>query len=153
VRAARPADRERLVELWSEIASLHASLQPRFFRGGPVAPEVERALSAQKGGAQVVLVVDGEAGVVAFAHAALYDTPKAPSLAVRRRVHVEAVAVAGSARRHGIGRALMDAAAAWGKQRGAEQLLLTVWAGNEAAVQFYRALGLAPINQVLGREL
>ncbi len=153
IRPARAADRARLVALWGEIAALHASLQPRFFREGPVGEEVDRALAGMRAGTQAVLVAADPDAVSGFVHAALYDTPKAPGLAVRRRVHVEAIAVAEGARRRGVGRRLMDAAAGWGKARGAEQLLLTVWAGNAAAEAFYRALALTPINQVLGREL
>lgn len=64
------------------------------------------------------------------------------------------LAVAPDARRAGLGRALMDAAEAWLRERGAPKLQLMVRTGNEEALAFYRALGLVdqPVA-VLGRFL
>jgi ribosomal protein S18 acetylase RimI-like enzyme len=91
--------------------------------------------------------------VVGLVCLALYDTPPAPSLAPRRRAMVEEIVVARGARRAGVGRALMEAAARWSRGRGAEELLLTVWADNRAAERFYRAIGYRPVSRVLGRPL
>jgi ribosomal protein S18 acetylase RimI-like enzyme len=51
------------------------------------------------------------------------------------------LAVASDARRRGLGRALMAAAEAWLKARGAPKIQLMVREGNEA-IGFYEALGL-----------
>ena len=51
------------------------------------------------------------------------------------------LAVASDARRRGLGRALMAAAEAWLKARGAPKIQLMVREGNEAT-GFYEALGL-----------
>ena len=64
------------------------------------------------------------------------------------------LAVAPDRRRAGLGRALMDAAEAWLRARGAPKLQLMVRAGNDEALGFYRALGLEPQDVVtLGRFL
>ena len=47
----------------------------------------------------------------------------------------------------------MDAAAAWGRARGAVELVLTVWSGNQAAEAFYRSLGYMEISRALRRNL
>jgi ribosomal protein S18 acetylase RimI-like enzyme len=52
------------------------------------------------------------------------------------------LAVAESARGQGHGRALMAAAEAWLRARGCPKLQLMVREGNDAAIGFYRALGL-----------
>ena len=52
------------------------------------------------------------------------------------------LAVAPDRRRHGLGRALMAAAEAWLRARGAPKIQLMVRAGNDAAVDFYATLGL-----------
>lgn len=51
------------------------------------------------------------------------------------------VAVAGQARRRGIGRALVEAAANDARARQASRLLLEVRSGNHAAQALYRSLG------------
>lgn len=57
------------------------------------------------------------------------------------RVVLHAVEVAESARRLGIGAAMVRAAAAWGGERGARSLLLAVTRANTAAIALYRGLG------------
>lgn len=52
------------------------------------------------------------------------------------------VAVSEAARGQGHGRALMAAAEAWLRARGCPKLQLMVREGNDAAIGFYRALGL-----------
>jgi ribosomal protein S18 acetylase RimI-like enzyme len=153
VRMARPGDRVSLTRLWTEVAELHARLLPGFFRrSDELAGEVARAVE-ETGANRTVLVAELGGALAGFAHVALYDTPRSPSLSPCRRAQVEAIAVAAGMRRRGIGRLLMEEASTWGRARGAAQLLLTVWAGNEEAEAFYRALGYRSLNQVLGRDL
>ncbi|WP_083836076.1 GNAT family acetyltransferase [Sphingomonas elodea] len=64
------------------------------------------------------------------------------------------LAVAEGARGQGHGRALMAAAESWLRARGCPKLQLMVREGNDAAIGFYRALGLEPQPVVtLGRFL
>ena len=64
------------------------------------------------------------------------------------------LAVAPNRRREGLGRALMDAAEAWLRERGAPKLQLMVRTSNEEALGFYEALGLERQEVVtLGRFL
>ena len=64
------------------------------------------------------------------------------------------LAVAPDARRGGMGRALMAAAEAWLRGRGAPKLQLMVRHDNAEALAFYAALGLQPQAVVtLGRFL
>lgn len=50
---------------------------------------------------------------------------------------LEAIAVSGTARRGGIGKALLDALAAWARTKPALQVQLEVRAGNDSAINFY----------------
>lgn len=64
------------------------------------------------------------------------------------------LAVAASARRAGLGRALMDAAEAWLRERAAPKIQLMVRGDNQAALDFYAALGMERQDVVtLGRFL
>jgi ribosomal protein S18 acetylase RimI-like enzyme len=64
------------------------------------------------------------------------------------------LAVSPERRRAGLGRAMMDAAEAWLRARGAPKLQLMVRDDNEAALGFYEALGLERQRVVtLGRFL
>jgi len=151
VRPAVPADGPALAGLWRQLDELHAELQPGYFRRPQVTrpPETARILADP---CQLLAVAEvGElAGLV---HAQLYETPPQPLLVARRRVHIDALVVDPRFRRRGLGRQLLRAADTWARQRGAQELLLTLWAGNEAAEAFYRAIGFAPVNVCLARPL
>lgn len=83
----------------------------------------------------------------------IYDTPADPSMLPRRRAHVEALVVDRHHRRNGIGTTLMRAAAAWSRERGAAELVLTVWAGNAAAEAFYERLGYRVVSRALAKPI
>jgi ribosomal protein S18 acetylase RimI-like enzyme len=83
----------------------------------------------------------------------LYDTPADPAMVARRRAHIEALIVDQNHRRAGVGSALMNAVTTWARDRGAEEVVLTVWSGNEAAAAFYQRLGYRRISQALGKAI
>jgi diamine N-acetyltransferase len=95
-----------------------------------------------------------EAGSVrGMAHVLLYDTPPGEGRRQVRRAHLDSLVVQSGFRRRGCGRALMEAVRSWARQKGASQLVLTVWSGNQEAERFYAQLGFIAISQVLGAEL
>jgi ribosomal protein S18 acetylase RimI-like enzyme len=69
-----------------------------------------------------------------------------------RRAHVEELVVAKGQRRRGCGRALAEAAGVWAREHGAQEVLLTVWEGNDAATRFYEALGWRQVSRVLAKK-
>jgi diamine N-acetyltransferase len=158
VRSAGEADLDALSRLWHEADELHARLSPGFFRRPELSRGRQRAVEAlrdaEESGHEIILVIsDGDGPVCGACHLQIYDTPVGHTMVPQRRGHVETLIVARAWRRRGCGRALMAAATEWARDKGATQLLLTVWAGNEDAEQFYAALGYRTISQVLGTEL
>jgi diamine N-acetyltransferase len=154
VREATPRDLVAAAKIVEELDAHHARLQPEFFQAAPhgVRARLEPAVASPD---QLLLVAEarGGDGIVGLVHVRLFDTPSDPLLAQRRRGYVELLAVTRENRRTGIGRVLMQAASEWCRRRGATQILLTIWEGNDDALAFYRSLGLRPVSQVLGTRL
>lgn len=81
------------------------------------------------------------------------------SLKVRRdaasfeRAHVADLAVIDSARRTGVGTALMKAAESWARDLGMGLLSLDVWSTNDDALAFYRRLGYSAESVCLTKRL
>lgn len=65
---------------------------------------------------------------------------------VHDEVHVLNVAVAAAARRRGVARALMEAAAVRGRTAGAKLATLEVRRSNEPALELYRVLGYRQVG-------
>ncbi len=154
IRRARPEDRAALAALVAEADALHARLQPGYFRvvaKGPSPEEWGKRLAAADQAVFVAELADGV--VVGLAHVLIYDTPAVAMMVPKRRGHIDNVIVTERMRQQGLGRQLLAYAADFARDAGARELLLTVWAGNDAGEQFYAALGFHHVSTVLGRDL
>jgi ribosomal protein S18 acetylase RimI-like enzyme len=151
IRAARATDAASLAGLWAELDRLHAALQPGFFRAGARGDRFLREALADP--RRAILIAESAGEAVGTVEVRLYETPSHPLMVQRRRAFVDDLVVAPAVRRHGIGRALMEAAQSWAHAHGAHELVLTVWAGNAEAERFYARLGYRLLNTVLGLPL
>lgn len=154
IRGARTPDLGVVARLWCEVESEHARLLPGTFRP-PSPAAVGRALEKRVRADFTAssLVAELDSAVVGFVSLVLTEAPAEGNFLPMRRVQVEMIAVDASVRRRGVGRALMAAAEAWGREHGADELGLTVWAGNRQAESFYEALGFAPLARALYRRI
>ncbi len=155
IRDATVADLEVLGELWRQMDELHARLHPGYFRrpgATRTRVQLERILRSGDEALRVAALEEG-GPVVGLCHVQIYDTPPLPWMTPSRRAHIDSLVVAPAARRRGIGRRLVEDGHAWARARGALELVLTVWAGNDEAARFYAALGFQTVNTVLGREI
>jgi len=154
LRRGRHEDWPGVQALLREVDELHAALAPSFFRSAPRAELEWRRLLADANGVAVVAVETTPAvPVVGMVAARIYDTPAEPAMLPRRRAHVETLVVAARCRRRGIGRRLLAMAGDWARARGAIEIVLTTWAGNEAADAFYQRLGYRVLSRVLHAPL
>ncbi len=130
---AHAADRETVVALWHAAGLTQPWNDPDADFGRAVAGSASTILLLREGATLLGTVMVGEDG---------------------HRGWVYYLAVAEAARGQGHGRALMAAAESWLRARGCPKLQLMVREGNDAAIGFYRALGLEPQPVVtLGRFL
>jgi ribosomal protein S18 acetylase RimI-like enzyme len=97
-----------------------------------------RALSSQDHRATVLVAQTSDGTPLGFISLRVVE-----NIEGGERGHVADLAVAESARRMGVGTALMAAGEGWARDRGFELLSLDVWSTNDAALAFYRRLGYA----------
>jgi RimJ/RimL family protein N-acetyltransferase len=132
VRPAVPADADALVELGRDVAA-----EPELWltydrtRGD----ERRNVRGAQRDANVAVLLAETEEGVVGRLSIARDRSP------LSRHVAEFGLMVAASARRRGIGSALMEEAMNWARDRGIVRLELTVFPHNAPAIALYRRLG------------
>lgn len=136
IRAYSPADRDAIMALaprltdgvahWRDPAAVLAAVQ------GWMAAAAD---TAAEPGHVVYVAVDGDeiVGVVAAAERTHFSG--------QADAYVGELVTAAGKERRGIGRALMQAAEAWGAARGLDHLTLETGAANAAARALYAALG------------
>jgi ribosomal protein S18 acetylase RimI-like enzyme len=93
-----------------------------------------------RGGTAIVFLAREDRGPVGTATGAAYDAESGVA-------HVYAMWVAPDARRAGVGRALLDAAAGWARDRGCDRLVLSVTESNAGARAFYEAHGFSETGE------
>jgi ribosomal protein S18 acetylase RimI-like enzyme len=157
LRRGRHDDWPGAQSLLREVDDLHAALAPSFFRSSPRVELEWRRLLSDPNAVAVVAVEQNFsaplAPLIGMVSARVYDTPAEPAMLPRRRAHVETLVVAARCRRRGIGRRLLVAAGDWARARGAVEIVLTAWEGNEAADAFYQRLGYRVLSRVLHAPL
>jgi GNAT superfamily N-acetyltransferase len=142
VRAASEADVADLVLLWAELKRCGA-LNTRLAAltdDRRIEDRVRRLLSRPSGRIIMAFSSDAPVGM------AMLTTVPLGALNETVCVQVEYTVVAEAFRRRGIGRALMDAAASYAEEIGAEQITVSVSPMSREANRFYAQLGLTPLS-------
>ena len=124
-RPARAGDAPNLVGL-VEVLGYPSALEG-------VQPRLERLLGRAE---QLVIVAEEEGEILGWVHA-----QESLSLASEPIALVAGLVVDPTARRRGIGRGLIAAVEAWGRERGLGSLRLRTRAARREAQAFYRRLG------------
>ena len=141
IRLAVRADFDALCGLWADVDDLHRRARPELFRA-PEGPRrdpawFERVIAWSD---SAVLVAENPEGGLEGLAVLLVRAPSAGGLRSSTPfVEIDNLVVAPTARRQGVGRALMEAARAWTAARGLARLELNVYEFNEAAQSFYEA--------------
>lgn len=153
VREREADDFEALVDLDLASAEYHASLDPAFYRvpeRAAIAEFLQRRLADPD---RRVLVAQVDGRVVGMVDVTLLPPPD-PGSIVRAVPTVDlGISVIEPWRGRGVGRALMAAAEAYARDRGARRIVLDMSAANLGALRFYERLGYVEHGKLLRRSL
>ncbi len=92
-----------------------------------------------------IAAYDGDK-LVGFASAFMKPANPHPAILPHRIAYIDDICVHSDCRGMGIGTLLYNATVRLAKERGADTLMLTVWAFNESAMRFYKGLGMTERN-------
>jgi len=152
VRRAIPSDADAIVQLVVEVQAFHAAARPDLFKPGgreSVTEIVERIASDD----HLYWVATRDDVVIGYAYARLRDEPETRWHLGARVLSLEQMGVARHHRRQGVGACLWGAVRQAAADRGADRVILNVWAFNAPARRFYERLGFAPFRQTMAVEL
>lgn len=144
IRSATPEDTAALDALEHESAIHHAAIDPDRWQ----APSLEdvaahrRHWLAAKPRDEALVAVAGDGTVVGMIELWLRRPSTVPGSAQIQRVTVSlGIAVTSAWRGHGVGTALLQAAEAWARDRGATRMSLGLDAFNTGALRLYERMG------------
>ena len=153
IRPATDADFEALVDLDLSSARHHVGLDPGLYRlpdRDAVAAFLRRRL-ADPDRQVLVAVIDG--AVVGSVDVTLAPDPDRGSIIAAVPTVDIGISVLESWRGRGIGEALMTAAEANARSRGARRIILDMSAANVGAARFYERLGYRTYGQLMRKEV
>ena len=144
VRRAEPADAKAFVELHAEVQQLHVAARPDQFKTAD-APALEarfRELLSSPDAKIWVAELDGV--VVGYAVAIHQRRPAFTAMPAREWCDIDQIVVTATARRRGVGTALLQAAVDDAHACGLPDIELNSWAFNQDAHRAFEAFGFAP---------
>ncbi|WP_194898621.1 GNAT family N-acetyltransferase [Catenulispora pinisilvae] len=163
IRESRAGDGVAGAEVWREMGSLFTATNPDTFHvpaSEGLAEWIEEIHTHKRAADDNLLLVAEVDGVVAGTLGATLHEPIEGAYRElqtdfgRRRLHIDSLGVLGAYRRDGVGTALMQAAEAWGRERGAEVVLLETETNNALSVPFYeKRMGYSAREFVFRKEL
>ena len=147
IRFAKAGDEAAIAALLEKIYEQHAAGRPDLFGGGRSKYTAEDVLKLfDKQDAPIFVVADANDRVIGYAFCVIKEFT---SPAYYKTLYLDDLNVDSSARRLGVGTALIDACRKYGKENGCYNLTLNVWAFNEGAMRFYEKNGFTAQRFIL----
>jgi len=152
IRAMEANDFEGVHVLFGQVHALHVENRPDVYRDADPLPR-ERFDEMLANGKAICLVAEEAERIAGFCVLILRAPAQNPAMLPVCVAFMDDLCVHSDFRRRGIGKALLVAARDAARARGAQTLMLQVWAFNEAALRFYEAAGLRVRNLNLEEPL
>lgn len=154
IRPATAVDANAIALLNEEVQQLHAELEPTFFRADISHAEVAAFFAAKLSVAGHEIQLAEIGGMpVGYAWFEVQNRPETPFQLARRRIYIHHLSVRKTARRTGVGSALLSAIQTAATGAGITSIALDTWAANSHALRFFEAQGFSPFNLVLGKRI
>ena len=140
IRAANINDISRLLDLLSEVLEVHAKLRPDLFVSGTTKYTKEDLELMLKDETKPIYVATINDYVVGYAMCQI----RMPSnnMYPNKIFHLDDLCVDEKYRRQGVGEALYNKVVETAKENDCYEITLNAWPGNEAALEFYKKMGL-----------
>ena len=150
IRKASVADIPRLMVLLHQVDMVHHRLRPDLFKSNTTKYS-EQELETLLGDESKPIFVYDDGEVLGYAFCQITEVKHDRLLQDRKSLYIDDLCVDETARGRHIGSALFEFVRDYAKSIGCHAVTLNVWAGNDAAMQFYQSKGMRP--QKTGMEI
>jgi len=154
IRPASELDLDHICALSEQINQQHHLAAPHTFVG-KINREFERLFWRAKLELpdNIHLIARCDNAVLGYITASVNETMGNPFLLQHKICRIGTIVVAQHSHRLGVGKALMDAAIAWGAQQRASEIRLEVFDFNTNAMAFYEQLGFVVQSHIMQKNI
>ena len=133
-----------MIRLLYQVGGVHHHIRPDIFRAGAIKyteTDLEALLLDEN---CPIFVAVEEKEVLGYCFCQIQDCRGTTVLTDRVEIYIDDLCVEENARRQGIAKALYAHVRTWAKAMGCAFVTLNVWEGNDAAMEFYKSMGMTP---------
>ena len=141
IRTATKNDIQRIIQLLHQVNMVHHVIRPDLFKPHTTKysqQELEDLLNDQH--KPIFVYDDGE--VRGYAFCQITETKDDQLLQDVKTLYIDDICVDEAARGHHVGKALYEHVRDYARSIGCHHITLNVWEGNDAALSFYRSMGM-----------
>lgn len=150
VREGGRGDYELMRAAIREEQHIHAVNRPDIFADLEESPfgreDFEKLMEDEN---SIFLVAEADGKAAGICNIKLKQAPVHPVVVPRRYAYIDDICIFEEFRHMGVGKALYEALAERIRPMGISRVELKVWAFNESAMGFYKALGMTPQNIIM----
>lgn len=154
IRMAGIEDYNGICQVLEEVDRLHSRALPEIFReyAGPVRTKQYLQAMMESEGSGIFVAETGEK-IIGTVHVYVRETPDINVLTHRVYGIMDDLVVCENMRGFGIGKALMEKAHDWLRERGVKTVELNVWEFNRHAMEFYEKMGYKTLSRRMGMDI
>ena len=141
IRKAGKNDIKRIIELLHQVNMVHHVIRPDLFKPHTTKYS-EQELEAMLGDESKPIFVFDDGEVEGYAFCQVSEVKDNQLLVDNKSLYVDDICVDENARGKHVGKALYEHVRDYAKSIGCHHITLYVWEGNDAAISFYRNMGM-----------
>ena len=154
IRRANENDTGAVLDLLSQVLEVHAWIRPDIFISGTTKYSAEDLARMYRDDDRPIYVAEEDGAVRGYAFCQIRrPSASAPMLVPQTVLYVDDLCVDAWSRRKHVGLALFDHVKKEARRLGCDTVTLNVWEGNDAALKFYRSMGMKTRSRMMEYDL
>ena len=141
IRTANTADIKRIIDLLHQVNMVHHVLRPDLFKPHTTKYN-EHELEVMLNDASKPIFVYDDGEVQGYAFCQLSEVKDDKLLQDDKHLYIDDICVDEDARGRHVGKSLYEYVRDYARSIGCHHITLNVWEGNDAALSFYRNMGM-----------
>ena len=141
MRKANKEDIQRIIELLHQVNMVHHVIRPDLFKPHTTKYNAQELEAMFDDDSRPIFVYDDN-DVLGYAFCQITEVNNNQLLQDIKTLYIDDICVDENARGKHVGKALYEYVRDYAKSIGCNNITLNVWEGNDAALQFYRNMGM-----------